>query len=154
MTRTSSGLRSRQSGIRCGSSGTGTGAGPAPAPAPEHLNPGPDGRDPGPENEIPVSGFPLIAGSLCSTEPLSLRASYVCPMSPCHRANMSRSRPLVASRFSHPKVQPDPVFVPSLFVLDFADDLGLDCLVLGVRDQAVGKHLFSLGQPARNRSPG
>ena len=25
----------------------------------------------------------------CSTEPLGLRASYVCPMSPCHHAHMS-----------------------------------------------------------------
>ena len=48
--KTSSGLRSRQSGIRFGLSGSGTGAGPEPAPGAEHLNPGPDGRDPGPEN--------------------------------------------------------------------------------------------------------
>ena len=48
---TSSGLGSRQSGAWYGSSGSGTGAGPEPVPAPEHLNPGPDGRDPGPENE-------------------------------------------------------------------------------------------------------
>jgi hypothetical protein len=57
--RTSSGLRSQQSGIRYGLSGSGTGAGPKPVPVPEHLKPGPDGRDPRPENEIPVSGFPL-----------------------------------------------------------------------------------------------
>jgi hypothetical protein len=71
--KTSSGLSSRQSGIRYGSSGSGTGAGnevqrckcgcaacksgrqingPEPGPAPELLNPGPDGRDPGPENEF------------------------------------------------------------------------------------------------------
>ena len=59
----SSGLRSRQSAIRCGLSGSGTGAGtgagPEPVPAPEYLNQTPDGRDPGPENEIPISGFPL-----------------------------------------------------------------------------------------------
>ena len=59
---TFSGLRSRQSGIRYGLSGSGTGAGPEPVPDAEHLNPGPDGRDPGPENEIPVSGFPLRGG--------------------------------------------------------------------------------------------
>ena len=140
MTRTSSGLRSRQSGIRYGSSGSGTGAGPAPAPAPEHLNPGPDGRDLGPENEIPVSGFPLIAGSLYSTEPLSLRASRISSPSPSpvltfalfaqaagrfaplHGMFVSHvplspcqhvpSRPLVASRFSDPIVRPDPVFGP------------------------------------------
>ena len=59
---TSSGLRSRQSGIRYGLSGSGTGtgagagagavagAGPEPVPGAEHLNPGPDGRDLGPEN--------------------------------------------------------------------------------------------------------
>ena len=80
--RTSSGPRSRQSGIRCGSSGSGTGAGPEPVPAPEYLNPGPDGRDLGPENEIPVSGFPLSAGSFCSTEPLGLRASRISSPSP------------------------------------------------------------------------
>ena len=39
----SSGLRSRPSGIRYGSSGSGTGAGPEPVPGAEHLNPGPDG---------------------------------------------------------------------------------------------------------------
>ena len=38
------------SGIGYGSSGAGTGAGPEPVPEPEHLNPGPDGRDLGPEN--------------------------------------------------------------------------------------------------------
>ena len=55
----SSGLWSRRSAIWYGSSGSGTGAGPEPVPAPEYLNLRPDGRDPGPENEIPVSGFPL-----------------------------------------------------------------------------------------------
>ena len=69
---TSSGLRSRQSGVRFGSSGTGTGAGPKPVPGAEHLNRGPDGRDPGPENEFitadamsshpyPVSEFQSVA---------------------------------------------------------------------------------------------
>jgi hypothetical protein len=32
---------------------------PEPVPGAEYPNPGPDGRDLGPENEIPVSGFPL-----------------------------------------------------------------------------------------------
>ena len=50
--KTSSGLGSRQSGIRYGSSGSGTGAGPEPDPGAEYLNLGPDGRDPGPENEL------------------------------------------------------------------------------------------------------
>ena len=43
------GLRSRRSGIGFGPSGSGTGAGPEPVPDAEYLNPGPDGRDPGPE---------------------------------------------------------------------------------------------------------
>jgi len=41
--KTSSGLRSRQSGIRYGLSGSGTGAGPEPAPGAEHLNLIPEG---------------------------------------------------------------------------------------------------------------
>ena len=47
------GPRSRQPGIRYGYSGSGTGAGPEPVPGAEHLNPGPDGRDPRPENGYP-----------------------------------------------------------------------------------------------------
>ena len=53
---TFSGLRSRQSGIRYGLSGSGTGAGPEPVPGAEDLNQGPDGRDRGPENK---SRFPV-----------------------------------------------------------------------------------------------
>ena len=49
---TSSGLRSRQSGIRYGLSGSGTGAGPEPDPGAEHLNQIPEGRDLGPENDF------------------------------------------------------------------------------------------------------
>ena len=37
----------------------GYGCGPEPVPAPEYLNLAPDGRDPGPQNVILVSGFPL-----------------------------------------------------------------------------------------------
>ena len=48
---TSSGLRSRQSGIGYGLSGTGAGPEPEPVPGAELLNLGPDGRDLGPENE-------------------------------------------------------------------------------------------------------
>jgi len=54
-----SGLGSRPSGIRYGLSGSGTGAGPEPEPGTEHLNPGPDGRDPRPENASPP---PAIRG--------------------------------------------------------------------------------------------
>ena len=32
---------------------------PEPVPGSEYPDPGPDGRDLGPENEIPVSSFPL-----------------------------------------------------------------------------------------------
>ena len=46
---TFSGLRSRQSGIRYGLSGSGTGSGPEPVPGAEDLNQAPDGRDLGPE---------------------------------------------------------------------------------------------------------
>ena len=50
-------FRSQVSAIwyRYGLSGSGTGAGPEPDPAPEYLNPGPDGRDPGPENGLAIA---------------------------------------------------------------------------------------------------
>ena len=52
-----SGLGSQQPGARFGCSGSGTGAGtgagwPEPEPGADNLNLIPDGRDPGPENEI------------------------------------------------------------------------------------------------------
>ena len=68
---------------------------------------------------------PLSSASLCSTKPLSLRASSVCPLSTCQLASMPPlaqalvpvspcprvpSRPLVAFRFSDSMVRPDPVF--------------------------------------------
>ena len=56
-TDTSSGLRSRQSGVRFGLSGSGTGAGPEPGPSAEYLNLGPDGRDPGPESLYLLSSY-------------------------------------------------------------------------------------------------
>ena len=64
----SSGLRSRQSGIRYGLSGSGTGAGPEPDPGAEHLNQIPEGRDLGPENDfVPadaMSSHPYQAADL------------------------------------------------------------------------------------------
>ena len=57
---TSSGLRSRQSGIGYGLSGTGAGPEPEPVPGAELLNLGPDGRDLGPEKRVlAVSGWRL-----------------------------------------------------------------------------------------------
>ena len=62
------GLRSRQSGIRYGLSGSGTGAGPEPDPGAEHLNQIPEGRDLGPENDfVPadaMSSHPYQAADL------------------------------------------------------------------------------------------
>ncbi len=51
--------------------GYGCGPEPEPAPAPEHLNLGPDGRDPGPENDfIPTDAmsshpYPMQSPATC-----------------------------------------------------------------------------------------
>ena len=66
---TSSGLRSRLIGYQVRGFWYGYGCGPEPVPDSEHLNQGPDGRDPGPENGSPVPGLPLSSELTCHPPP-------------------------------------------------------------------------------------
>jgi len=120
---TLSGFGSRPAGIRYGLSGLGSD--PGPAPEPEDLNQGPEGRDLGPEMPLAwptgqlinrstsvswsgpgpspspgpysVSLLHLCTVSLCSTKPLSLRASHVppCPLTAPPRLPPLPTRQLV-----------------------------------------------------------
>ena len=90
---TSSGPRSRPSGLWYGRSGTGAGAGqnsdPEPVPEPEHLNLATDGRDPRPEKALP----PTFALLHRSSAPI------------CTFAHLTSSCPRVL-RPSRPRIRP------------------------------------------------
>ena len=85
----------------------------------------------------------LVNVSTCQPVPSRKR------LSPCPRANMSPSRPLVASRFSDPMVRPDPVFGVN-------NVHGLELLIKANKADpgAMGEGLLGLGPDRGSSSPG